>query len=83
MEDFNTKETSTNQELKCKNCASVLKFKPGTNALVCEHCGTENIIEASWEALVDAVEYILKIQGRLCIPSALVELLRRVYHLSH
>jgi len=56
MEDFTLKETRTNQDLKCKNCASVLKFKPGTNALVCEHCGTENIIEVSLEQ--DKIEEI-------------------------
>jgi predicted RNA-binding Zn-ribbon protein involved in translation (DUF1610 family) len=66
MEEFNTKETATNQELKCKNCASVLKFKPGTNALKCESCGVENIIESSQtNEKIEEVDFVEFIENKL------------------
>jgi len=33
------------ETIKCKNCGAVLKYKPGTTNLICEYCGTENIIK--------------------------------------
>lgn len=30
--------------VNCKNCAAELKFKPGTDSLVCPYCQTENVI---------------------------------------
>ncbi|WAR43425.1 hypothetical protein [Methylomonas rapida] len=32
-------------QFPCRQCGSVLKYAPGTELLVCEHCGTENRIE--------------------------------------
>ena len=40
----NRQQTSTLQ-FPCRQCGAVLKYAPGTEALVCEHCGTENHIE--------------------------------------
>lgn len=31
--------------IKCSNCAANLKFKPGTESLVCEYCNTRNEIK--------------------------------------
>ena len=32
-------------QFPCKQCGAVLKYAPGTEYLVCEHCGAENQIE--------------------------------------
>lgn len=32
-------------QFPCKQCGAVLKYAPGTAHLVCDHCGTENLIE--------------------------------------
>lgn len=34
-----------NNQLSCKECGAVLKFAPGTRAIKCDYCGTENEIE--------------------------------------
>jgi LSD1 subclass zinc finger protein len=43
-------------ELTCKGCGSVLKFKPGTKNLVCTYCGAENVIEESTE-IIEELDY--------------------------
>ena len=40
---LNSKQTTL--QFPCKQCGAVLKYAPGTQHLVCEHCGTENLIE--------------------------------------
>ncbi len=37
---------ATEKELKCLRCGSVLHYKPGTDHLVCQSCGTENQISS-------------------------------------
>ena len=32
-------------QFPCQQCGAVLKYAPGTKHLVCQHCGTENLIE--------------------------------------
>ena len=47
----NTKETATNQQLKCKECGAFMKFLPGSTSLTCEYCGALNEIEKSQEKI--------------------------------
>jgi LSD1 subclass zinc finger protein len=49
MESPEITTNTTQQEIICKGCGSKLKFAPGTNALKCEHCGTDNEITVSNE----------------------------------
>jgi Zn finger protein HypA/HybF involved in hydrogenase expression len=51
MQDSNTPETATNQQLKCKDCGAILKFAPDTHALTCEYCGAQNVIDKSDEKI--------------------------------
>lgn len=51
MQDPNTPETATNQQLKCKDCGAFLKFAPGTHSLTCEFCGALNEIEKSTDVI--------------------------------
>ncbi len=51
-------------EISCKKCGARLKFKPGTRRLVCEYCGTENLIAAEEEVEIeelDLFDYIQKV----------------------
>jgi LSD1 subclass zinc finger protein len=43
-------------ELTCRGCGAVLKFKPGTKNLVCTYCGAENVIEESTE-IIEEIDY--------------------------
>lgn len=36
--------TGSQRQFRCKNCGADLVFAPGTESLVCPHCGTENQI---------------------------------------
>ncbi len=36
--------TGSQKQFRCKNCGADLVFAPGTDSLVCPHCGTENQI---------------------------------------
>ncbi|HQH19498.1 MAG TPA: hypothetical protein PKZ43_08070 [Bacteroidales bacterium] len=56
MQDQYTPETSTNNQLKCKDCGAFLKFAPGTNAITCDYCGAFNEIEKSTE-IVEEIDY--------------------------
>jgi ribosomal protein S27E len=47
----NTKETATNQQLKCKECGAFMKFLPGSTSLTCEYCGALNEIGKSSEKI--------------------------------
>ncbi len=44
MSDFIAANKIINEELACTSCGAILKFKPGTNCLVCEYCGATNEI---------------------------------------
>ncbi len=44
----------THSEIKCRDCAAVLKFNPGTKELKCEYCGAANEIKT--EAVTEVVE---------------------------
>ena len=44
----------TLSEIKCRDCAAVLKFNPGTKELKCEYCGAANEIKT--EAVTQVVE---------------------------
>lgn len=39
--------------IKCSNCAANLKFKPGTESLVCEYCQTKNEIKVNTGRIVE------------------------------
>ncbi len=39
--------------IKCKDCGANLKFKPGTHALNCEYCGTNNVIETEKTEIIE------------------------------
>ncbi len=41
------KVAETNKEIKCNGCGSNLQFKPGTDSLSCQYCGTLNKIEVA------------------------------------
>ncbi|MFY0628807.1 MAG: DNA helicase PriA [Flavobacteriaceae bacterium] len=61
MENIEEKEIAVGT-FACTNCGSDLKYKPGTQHLNCEHCGTENEIpqiEGDFEEL-DFHEYLEK-----------------------
>ena len=44
MENFSESLQAINEELACLGCGALLKFKPGTTHLVCDHCGSKNEI---------------------------------------
>lgn len=52
-------------ELKCSNCASILKYKPDTTSLQCEYCGTENTIEQDMDVQIEEVDYENFINNKL------------------
>ncbi len=60
MQEINTHETATNQQLKCKECGAFLKFLPGTHSLTCEYCGALNEIEKSQDQIeeIDFASFI-------------------------
>lgn len=39
--------------INCEKCAAELKFKPGTEHLVCPYCNTDNVIENTSEPIVE------------------------------
>ncbi len=56
------------QELECKGCGAMLKFKPGTTHLSCEYCGAENNIRTEEGPIVieetNLEEYLLANLGK-------------------
>ncbi len=44
MSDFVEATQAINQELACTQCGAIVKFKPGTNHLVCDYCGAQHEI---------------------------------------
>ncbi|HSI87054.1 MAG: hypothetical protein ACAI35_13010 [Candidatus Methylacidiphilales bacterium] len=44
MSEIPQANRTINNELTCAKCGAILKFKPGTLSLVCDHCGQENEI---------------------------------------
>lgn len=63
MEEQKVHISDTNQkEVSCGNCAGKLKYKPGTDFLICEFCNTKNVIEVSNEAVeeLDFEKYLNK-----------------------
>ncbi|AEF99720.1 hypothetical protein [Methylomonas methanica] len=46
LKALNPKPPKTLQ-FPCEQCGAVLKYAPGTTHLLCEHCGTENVIAVS------------------------------------
>lgn len=50
-ETFETTQEITNQS-SCTGCGALLKFRPGTHHLSCNHCGAENEIEGATETVV-------------------------------
>lgn len=40
-----------NLQFPCQQCGAVLKYAAGTTHLLCEHCGTQNLIEARGGAI--------------------------------
>ncbi|MHC0444263.1 hypothetical protein ACWA1F_02570 [Flavobacterium sp. 3-218] len=57
--EINEEQLSTS---KCANCGAELKYKPGTNTLVCEYCGTKNEIRTENTIIekLDFYEYLKK-----------------------
>ena len=49
------KETSLPKiaRFPCSNCGALLNYKPGTERLGCQYCGTENRIERSVEEIIE------------------------------
>lgn len=47
------KEAEMANTIKCKNCSSNLKFKPGTASLICEYCNTQNTIETTQAVIIE------------------------------
>ncbi len=54
------------EELSCKHCAALLEFTPGTKDLVCQYCGTENVIASSADQIqeLDFYTYKEKVAGQ-------------------
>jgi ribosomal protein S27E len=48
---------AADQQLTCEQCGAVLSYKPGTDSIVCEHCGHSNPIAV---AKVEIVEHDLR-----------------------
>jgi DNA-directed RNA polymerase subunit RPC12/RpoP len=46
----------THNEIACKNCGAKLIFKPGTQQLTCEFCGTYNEIQIDYSKVKEAHE---------------------------
>jgi DNA-directed RNA polymerase subunit RPC12/RpoP len=51
--EFNEATAETAGTVKCKDCGANLKFKPGTQALNCEYCGANNVIEVAKTEIVE------------------------------
>ncbi len=58
--------TKNIDEISCQKCGARLKFKPGTRRLVCDYCGTENIIQGEDENVeveeLDLYDYIQQME---------------------
>lgn len=54
---FEEKTAEVSGALKCNNCGALLHFAPGTRALKCAYCGTENEITAAPDEKVHAHPY--------------------------
>jgi hypothetical protein len=53
MSDFSESVLVTN-EMACKKCGAMVKFKPGSKNLICEYCHAENeIVQASPATIVE------------------------------
>ncbi len=50
---FNEATADTADTIKCSNCSANLKFKPGTESLVCEYCNTQNTISAKATEVIE------------------------------
>lgn len=48
---------STKRQFPCKNCGADLVFQPGTDYLICPHCGTENQIPKDPTAAVQEEDF--------------------------
>jgi DNA-directed RNA polymerase subunit RPC12/RpoP len=48
----------TQREFPCSRCGAKLEFQPGTDSLVCPHCGTTNAIAASPDS-VPLLDFLL------------------------
>jgi DNA-directed RNA polymerase subunit RPC12/RpoP len=51
--EFNDVTAEAANTVKCKDCGGNLKFKPGTQALNCEYCGANNIIEVGKVEIIE------------------------------
>lgn len=51
--EYNEPTAETAHTVKCKDCGANLKFKPGTQALNCEYCGANNVIEVEKVEVVE------------------------------
>jgi LSD1 subclass zinc finger protein len=59
MDNFNEPKHRVNQQLSCNNCGAILKFAPGTHAIACPYCNTQNEIEQqSEEVKQEAIQEI-------------------------
>lgn len=52
MDEFSEPKHRVNQQLSCSNCGAILKFAPGTHAIACPYCNTQNEIEQKSEEIV-------------------------------
>lgn len=50
------------RQYPCKNCGADLRFAPGTNALVCPYCGTENEIAAA-DTAIEELDFEAAVRG--------------------
>ncbi|MGD0711548.1 MAG: hypothetical protein ABR968_10265 [Bacteroidales bacterium] len=64
MTDIDIPETTTNQQLKCKECGAFLTYLPGTTSLKCQYCGALNEIAKS-DAKVEEIDFVSFINNKL------------------
>ncbi len=50
---YSEKTAEVAGEIKCSNCAANLKFKPGTESLVCPYCNTSNQISQGTAEIIE------------------------------
>ncbi len=59
--------TTSEHRFPCDTCGSDLRFDPGTDQLVCDHCGNVEPIEGSgpWESSIKELDFRAAVEQRL------------------
>ncbi len=68
-----TAPTQAEHRFPCNNCGSDLRFAPGEDKLVCDHCGNEEAFEdpGVWNAAISELDFRAALEARL--PEAEIE----------